>query len=154
MVKTDEKKNEFEQKIAELETKNEELNNNWKRALADYQNLEKRMIEDRHNTAKYSSQKIFQELIAVLDILEKAAEHLKDQGLQLAVDNFLKVLKENGVTKIEVLGKKFDPETMECIEVIANDKDTEVLEEVRPGYFVYDKVLRAAQVKVGKKVIL
>lgn len=153
MVKTDEKKNEFEQKIAELETKNEELNNNWKRALADYQNLEKRMMENGHNTAKYASQKIFQELIAVLDILEKAAEHLKDQGLQLAVDNFLKVLKENGVTKIEVLGKKFDPETMECIEVIENDKDGEVLEEVRAGYFVYDKVLRAAQVKVGKKVI-
>ncbi len=149
----DDKKNEFEQKIEELETKNEELNNSWKRALADYQNLEKRMVADRFDAARYSGQKIFRELIAVLDILQKASEHLKDQGLKLAVDSFLKVLEENGVTKIEVLGKKFDPQTMECIEAIESDKVDEVLEEVRLGYMLYDKVLRAAQVKVGKKII-
>lgn len=153
MAKIDDKKNEFEQKIEELETKNEELTDNWKRALADYQNLEKRIVQDKQELAKYTNQKILREILEIFDTLVKASEHLKDQGLKLIVDKFLGVLKENGVTKIEVLGKKFNPQLMECIEVIKSEKEDEVLEEVRTGYLLYDRVLRVAQVKVGKKVI-
>lgn len=154
MIKNvDDKKNELEQKIEELETKNDELTNNWKRALADYQNLEKRMVQDRHDAVKYANQKILHELLVCIDDIENAEKHIKDQGLHLAVGGFQAILKGNGVQKIDVIGKKFDPQVMECIKVVQNEEDGIVIEEVRPGYTFYDKVLRPAQVKVGKKII-
>ncbi|MCL5675650.1 MAG: nucleotide exchange factor GrpE [Patescibacteria group bacterium] len=152
MGKTDdEQKKIYEEKIKQLEEKNEELNNSWKRALADYQNLEKRIRENSDELAKYAGEQILREVLEPLDILKKAEEHLQDQGLSLAVSNFLKVLEENGVVKIEVVGKKFDPNLMECVEVVQGEKEDVVVEEIRAGYMFKDKILRPAQVKVGKK---
>ncbi len=63
---------------------------------------------------------------------------------------FYKLLEEEKILKIDVLGKKFDPIIMECIEVIGNEKEDTVSEEIRTGYFMHDQILRVAQVKVGK----
>lgn len=129
----------------------------WKgkylRALADYQNLERRVNQDREEQIKLASKKITQDILGVFDTLEKADKHLKDPGLTLGVKSFWSVLEANGVKKIEVLGKKFDPQLMECVEVVESDKDGEAVEEVRAGYMVWNRVIRIAQVKVGKKNI-
>lgn len=128
----------------------------WKdkylRALADYQNLEKRFGEQKLELVRYASEKIIYELLAVLDTFEKALEHLKDDGLALGVKNFQAVLEGNGLTKIDVLGKKFDPLQMECIEVVGESKADDVIEELRKGYKLGEKVIRVAQVKVGNKI--
>ena len=139
-------------KISELQKEKEEWKGKYLRALADYQNLEKRVREEREEQVKYASQKIIYELLTVLDTFEKTEEHLPDSGLRLGVQGFLTVLKENGVRKIEVLNKKFDPHIMECIEAVESEKEGEVIEEIRPGYLLWDKVVRVAQVKVGKKI--
>jgi molecular chaperone GrpE len=123
------------------------------RALADYQNLERRVNQDWEEQRKLASRKIIQDILGVFDTLEKADKHLKDPGLTLGVKSFWSVLEANGVKKIEVLGKKFDPQLMECVEVVEGGKDGEVIEEVRAGYMVWDRVIRVAQVKVGKKNI-
>lgn len=129
----------------------------WKskylRALADYQNLEKRVNFQRQETVLYAAQKIIHELLAVLDTLEKAEKHLNDAGLTLGVKNFRTVLETNGLKKIEVVGKKFDPLEMECIEVVGDSKGDDVIEELRSGYKLGDKIIRVAQVKVGKRKI-
>ncbi|MBI4067033.1 nucleotide exchange factor GrpE, partial [Candidatus Gottesmanbacteria bacterium] len=131
----------------------EELNNNWKRALADYQNLEKRTLTKIQDSSKYAAETIIVKLLSVLDTLEQAELHLKDQGLTLAIKSFRDVLKEEGVVKIEVIGKKFNPLEMECVEVVEGQNEDEVLDEMRPGYKLYNKVIRVAQVKVWKKKI-
>lgn len=142
---------ELKKELEEAKKQIEELNNNWKRALADYQNLEKRIAADYVELTKYATEKIIRDFITVFDYLEKAGQHIQDQGLQMVLSNFWTVLKGNGVVKIEVLGKKFDPNLMECVEVVSGEKEDEVVEEVRSGYMIGDKVLRVAQVKVVKK---
>lgn len=136
-----------------LQQEIEEWKSKYFRALADYQNLEKRVKLQREELVKYASGKIIYELLAVLDTLEQAEKHLKDPGLTLGVKNLWTVLAENGVKRIEVLGRKFNPHEMECVEVVENEKEDEVIEEVRAGYKLEDKVIRVAQVKVGKKQI-
>jgi len=129
----------------------------WKakylRALADYQNLEKRVIQNREEQAKYAASKIIHELLTVLDTLEKAEKHLKDPGLTLGVKNFWAILAGHGIKRIETMGKKYDPHEMECLEVVEGEREDEVIEEIRPGYKLYDKIIRVAQVKVGKKKV-
>lgn len=137
--------------IEKLKNEVEEWKGKYLRALADYQNLEKRFGDQRLEIVKYASEKVIRELLAILDTFEKAQEHIKDEGLALGVKNFQTVLFGNGLTKIEVLGKKFDPLEMECIEVVEDSKADEVVEELRKGYRLGEKVIRVAQVKVGKR---
>jgi len=144
-------------KTTNISTNETELKNEieiWKgrylRALADYQNLEKRNKVIREEETKFAAKNVILKLLLILDILEKVDKTLNDQGVKLAVKMFYKLLEEEKITKINVLGKKFDPIVMECIEVIGNGKDDLVSEEIRAGYLMHDQILRVAQVKVGK----
>ena len=134
-----------------LQKQLEEYKGKYLRALADYQNLEKRAVADRTETIKFATKNCILNILPVLDTLEKVEKMLQDQGLQLALKQLEDALKTEQVEKIEVTGKKFDPITMECIEVVESDKEDEVVEEIRTGYTMSGKVLRVAQVKVGKK---
>lgn len=140
-----------EENIEKLKQELEEWKGKYLRALADYQNLEKRVVENRQEFVQYAAKELIVKLLVVLDTLEKTEQHLKDQGLSLAVKSFIDILQKEGVEKIEVLGEKFDPRTMECIEIIGSEKGDEVVEELRKGYKIADKIIRVAQVKVGKK---
>lgn len=135
----------------ELETQSEAWKNKYLRALADYQNLEKRVKVAREDEVKYASGNILLKILPVLDILEQVSKANSDQGLILALKQFYEVLTRENVQKIEVLGNEFDPLTMECVEVVPGDKDNLVVDELRAGYKMYDKVIRTARVKVGKK---
>lgn len=143
------KKINWKAKIADLQKQIDELTNKWKRALADYQNLEKRVEQERKLLAKFSNAALIDKLLAVLDTLEKAQEHLKDKGLNLAVNQFKAILKTEGVEEIQALGKKFDPILMDCSEVIKG-REGIVAEVIQKGYLLDNKVLRPAKVKVGK----
>jgi molecular chaperone GrpE len=120
-----------------------------KRALADYQNLKKRVDADKIEFTKYVLQEFLSKLLPVVDALEAAEAHLKDQGLTLALQQLKTVLDDEGVKEIAVMGKPFDPKTAECIEIAAGKKD-EVVSVNQKGYLLFDKVLRPARVKVGK----
>lgn len=128
----------------------EEWKNKYLRALADYQNLEKRSSDHVQEARKFSAEIILSRLLPVVDTFEKVKMHIKDVGFDLAMKELHAVLSEQGVERIEVLGKPFNPHEMECIEVVEGP-DGQVVEELLPGFRLYDKVLRVAQVKVGKK---
>lgn len=134
-----------------MKKQSDEWKNKYLRALADYQNLDKRTNEEKTEIRKFAAEVVIIRLLPVMDSLSKAKEHLKDPGLDLAHKEFETVLGELGVTKLDVAGKPFDPHIMECIEVVSGP-DNEVVEELLPGYRLHDKILRVAQVKVGKKV--
>ncbi len=139
-----------EKQLQEMKGQIDDLTNKWKRALADYQNLERRTIERQKEIAQYSGERIIAELLTVLDILKEVEKHVKDQGLTLAIKTFIDTLKKEGVEKIEVQEKKFDPVSMECIEVVEGKND-EVVEELREGYALNGKIIRVARVKVGRE---
>ncbi len=136
--------------IAELQQIADAWEGKYKRALADYQNLQKRVNEEKGDWIRSANKDLLLRLLPVLDTLMLAAAHSKDQGLAVTINQFLDTVKAEGVTKIETIGKKFDPMLMECVTTEVGEAD-KVITELRTGYQMHDKVLRAAQVVVGRK---
>lgn len=150
----DKKKKEGEEKVEEkkcvgCKDRCEELEEQVKRVLADYQNLEKRTIEDRKNWIKMANKELLLRLLPVLDTLILANKHVKNDGLELSIKQFQDVLKEEGLERVETTGCKFNPETMECVETV-DGEEGKVIEELSAGYLLNDKLLRPARVKVGR----
>lgn len=127
-----------------------EFENNYMRALADYQNLQKRTLEEKQNWIKAANKDLILRLLPILDTLMLAQKHIQNDGLKVAIDQFLEALKNEGVKPINALNQDFDPNLMECV-TIQEGEEGKVLEELRAGYIINNKVLRAAQVKVGSK---
>ena len=126
-----------------------EMENNWKRALADYKNLEKRVIEERGELILFGVSLFAMKLLPILDSLEMLETHLNDVGLNLTIREFKQVLRSEGILEIDVLEKTFDPNNMEAIEVVEGEKD-KVTCVLQKGYLFKEKLLRPARVKVGK----
>lgn len=144
---------EADEEIEEIEESEDEvkvLQDQLRRAVADYQNLEKRTEEKRSEWVMTSNASLIKKLIPVLDNLFLAQKHIKDDGLDLSIQKFLDVLKEEGVDEIKTKGEEFNPHLMECVSVQEGDEN-KVLEEVRKGFIMNDIVLRPAQVIVGGK---
>lgn len=143
-------KKKIDEHIEALQKEIEAWKNKYLRALADYQNLEKRKNEEIHATRQFAGEILLIKILPVVDTFERALVHLKDSGLTLGIKEFHAFLSDAGVKKIDVVGKPFNPHEMECIEVVQGE-DTIVMEETLPGYTLHGKVIRVAQVKVGKK---
>ncbi|KUK79141.1 MAG: Protein GrpE [Microgenomates bacterium 39_7] len=120
-----------------------------KRSLADYQNLLRRVDSERSQIISLANKQLLESLLPVYDNLQTAASQLNDKGLNIVVDQFKQVLNEIGVKEIEALGKKFDVETMEAVDR-QEDGDT-VVEVMRRGFKLKDKVLMHAKVILGNK---
>lgn len=140
------KKKDTDQETVQREV--DEWKGKYLRALADYQNLEKRTFAEKEEIRKFASEMLLVRLFPVLDSFELAQKHLNDQGLALALKEWYAFLSERGVTRIETLGHDFNPHEMECVEVVTGEPN-KVVEEVLPGYKLFDRVLRVSQVKVG-----
>jgi len=143
--KIEEEKN-GDKEIEELKQKLEQFDNNYKRALADYQNLQKRVSDERRSLILSANRELLLRILSVLDTLVLANQHVENEGLKVAINQFLDVLKSEGVTKIDSVGQEFA--TMEAIATEPGEEG-KVIEEIRTGYLLNDKLLRAAQVKVG-----
>ena len=151
------KKNVKKEDSVGLHKRIEELETQLKRVLADYQNLEKRTAEEKQELIKSASRGLILRLLPALDTLVIAQKHTNDQGLKLSVRQLFDILEKEGVVKIETMGENFDPKYMEAVTIVEVDPSTgsgqegKVVEELRPGYMLDDKVLRVAQVVVGRQ---
>ena len=127
----------------------QELENNWKRALADYQNLQKRVEEERSEFISYANEGLIRQLLPVVDNLEMMLSHTPDEGLSYIIKEFKQILTNAGVEEIKVeVGQNFDATIMDGLET--NDPTSQtVTEVVKPGFKLKNKVLRPAIVKVG-----
>lgn len=125
------------------------LENQLKRALADYQNLEKRVISEKSEWIKLANKGLLLRLLPALDNLSLAEKHTQDKGVKLSIDQVISAFKEEGIEKIETIGRDFDPNLMEAVHTTKGE-DGKVAEEVRAGYTLFGQVLRPAQVAVGK----
>jgi len=128
----------------------EEANNKYLRALADYQNLEKRVSEERFELMKMANKNLLIKILPFLDNLEKAEVFVKDQGLKISKDHFLQILKEAGLEEMDLLNKNFDPNFAEAIDIVPGKEDNKIVEVLKKGYVFEDKIIRIAQVKVSK----
>ncbi|MDR0463121.1 MAG: nucleotide exchange factor GrpE [Pseudomonadales bacterium] len=138
---------ENNQQVAELENKLAETNEKLARVLADYQNLVRRHREERAETIKFATRDFVEMLIQPYDHLRLASESLNDPGLNMIIDEFMQVLKEQQVEQLIPEGETFDVVTMEAVEKTGKgDKVTKVFS---PGYILNGRVLRPARVAVG-----
>lgn len=127
--------------------------NNWKRALADYQNLQKRNEQERISMLDFATFGVIGRLMGTLDNLEMLHNHINDKALEMIIKEFKTILENEGVKELRVVGETFDHATMdalETLEVADEHDDSRVLEVLRKGYMFKDKLLRPALVKVGK----
>lgn len=129
----------------------EQWKNKYLRALADYQNLERRISQTNAVFQKTANKRLLLKFLEILDNLEKSTLFIKDNGLKLIKDKFQKIFQTEGIKELSVLNKIFDPNTAECIEIIEGEKDNIVEEVLRKGYEWEGEVIRPAQVKVVKK---
>ena len=148
--------NELEDKIKLQKQEIEEKEDRIKRLMAEFENFKKR--SDKERTALYSSVMgdVIMSLLPVLDNLEKASEtETKDEqyknGIEMVLAQFKDVLKANGVTEIETVGKKFDPSLHEAVSLVEDENlgEKEIKEEFRKGYMLGDRVLRHSLVVVA-----
>ncbi len=127
----------------------DQLETQLKRALADYQNLEKRLKADKTDFIKFANASLIDKLLSVLDDLERAENHLKDKGLKMAIDQFRQILHSEGVEELKVKNTGFDPQTSDCAELVIGPKN-KIINIIQKGYSLNGKVLRPAKVKVGQ----
>lgn len=141
---------ELNKQVEDLKQQVEEANGNWKRALADYQNLERRMMEQKESWISFASESLISKMLPILEHLEKAGEHLKDEGLNIALKQLNDLLKNEGLTEIPSMGEEFDPSLHECIETIEGPENNKIIEVFAKGYKLKNKLLRPSRVKVSK----
>jgi molecular chaperone GrpE len=97
----------------------EQLKNQLARALADYDNLRKRVETERETWIAFSTERIIIKILPILDALEAAQEHLKNQGLAIVISEFKKVLQEEGITEIRPkVGDEFNHNYHEAVESV------------------------------------
>ena len=89
------------------------------RALADYDNLRKRVDREREDFEKVANVKLTIRLLPVLDILREAQKHLGDPGIAITITQFEDALKGEGIEEIKVTaGDEFNPQLHEAVEVV------------------------------------
>lgn len=149
---------EKERLTAELQ----EMNDKYLRLYAEFENYKKRVNKDKEELVKYGNEKLIYELLPVIDYLEMALKHSKNeasegivQGVEITLKELMRTLEKFGLTSIEAIGKPFDPTVHHAMSVVERQdvEENMVAEEFRKGYMVRDKVIRAPLVGVSKKPV-
>lgn len=146
--KQDKNTSKNQEQIENLKDRLEEMEHNWKRALADYKNLQRRTIKEKEEAVKFSNFVLVSELIPVFDNLQMVQKHIEDGGLKMVTEQLWGVLEKTGIKKIDALGKKFNENTMEAVETEEGEKG-KVLEVLQNGYKFKERLLKPAKVIVG-----
>ena len=131
------------------------------RAQADLANYKRRAAEEMVEVRSAANSRLLLNLLSIVDDLNRAVSLIPDdavvpgwlEGLQLVQRNIDHILEAEGVSKIEAVGKPFEPWELEAVqyEETPDAEDGRVISVLRDGYKHHDKVLRAAQVIVAKK---
>ena len=145
------KQDKAKEDIQKLKQELEEVKKRYLRALADYQNLQKRVEKEKELIAFEATAKVIKDFLEIFDDLEKAEIFVKDKGLSLIKDKFKKLFKKWGVEEIKIKGEKFDPQLAEVVDTIEGE-DNKVVKVFQKGYKLNGRVLRVAKVQVSKKV--
>jgi len=134
------------------EQKLQEINEKYLRALADYQNLQKQTDSWREDFVQYANSGLVKKILEVLDDLEKAQEHLQDEGLKLIIGKLHNILREEGVEELELTGKEYNPAEAEVLSTQPGEQDNIIVEVLQKGYRIRDKIIRPAKVVVATTI--
>ncbi|MCK5456583.1 MAG: nucleotide exchange factor GrpE [Melioribacteraceae bacterium] len=153
---------DLKERVVELEKKNEELNDRLIRRLAEFENYKKRTDLEKSEIFKYASESFIVKVLAVHEDLQRSLSHIEDEnkdalrdGLKLVAEKFTQILDEQGVKKIDAMGKEFDHEYHEALlqQPSKEFSPNTMINEVESGYMYKDKVLKHANHIVSQEVV-
>ena len=134
----------------------------WKdrfaRAMADFDNFRKRTARDREDLVKFAASDMIKDILPTVDNLALALDKAKDNaedpfvaGIKLVYDGLLKALADHGATPLDSVGEPFDANFHEALAQLPSPEVDEgiVMNEVKRGWLLHGKLLRAAQVVVS-----
>ncbi len=144
---------------SELQAKYDELNNQYLRLAADFDNYRKRQAQEREALLRYGTENALTKLVEVLDNFErgaKALENVEDcekckESFNLVHKQVLDILTKLGLETIDAQGEEFDPNFHEAVMQTPTSEHPEhtVIAELQKGYKMGDKVLRPSLVNVA-----
>lgn len=123
------------------------------RALADYKNLENRVVSRDKFLRNVILEEILLKFIHILDNLNQASIFTTDKGLSMIVSLFNKTLESMGLLEIKLEGTSYDPHFAEVVGVVDGEVDDKVIEVLEKAYALNGKCIRPAKVKVSKKIV-
>lgn len=134
----------------------DELDDRYKRILAEFENFKKRSGKEREGLYNSILSDVIEVILPVVDNLENALKvETKDEnykkGIELVLKQFKDVLASKGVEEIKTLGETFDPELHEAVSSIQDDNlgEKEIAQEYRKGYKIGSKIIRHSMVVVA-----
>ena len=144
--------------IEGLQAENLELMNNWKRALADFENYKKRKEAEGPELLQFAKEVTVTKLMPSLQNLEQVLkyaptdEKYKDwiTGLKGTISQLEKDMEDLGLKKMKTIGEQFDPTKHEAVEEVEGQESGKIIKELQPGFTLNNKVIIPAKVAVGK----
>lgn len=138
-----------------------ELNDKYIRLVAEFDNYRKRVMREKAELIKNGGEKVVTTILPVLDDMERAEQTMDKaedvnavkEGVTLIIEKFMKLLKHEGLEKIEAVGQDFNTDFHEAIAMVPGQPDEmkgKVLDCVMNGYTLNEKVIRHAKVAVAQ----
>lgn len=146
--------------IADLQRQRDEYYDRLLRQTAEFDNYRKRIERERQQVTESAAADLIEALLPLIDDFDRAlaaepgpegAEAYR-RGVELIHRRLLDLLKKRGVRPLDTVGTEFDPYYHQAVatEPAAGRREGEVIEELRRGYMLGDRLLRPAMVKVAK----
>ncbi len=150
----------LQKELRQREGEFREMNDKALRALADADNYKKRLVREGEEARRYAALKTVEGLIPALENFEKAVQAARMEsadlanlriGVEMVYQQIMEHLKGEGLEKLDVVGKPFDPELCEALGMVESDEvdEGEVAAELMPGYRFRDRIIRHAKVQVA-----
>lgn len=136
-----------------------QLNDQHLRLMAEFDNYKKRTLKERADLIKYSGERVFIDMLPIIDDFERALAHLPEEdsplkeGIIMIHSKFVNFLKNSGVKEMETEGKEFDMDLHEAISMFPAPDESlkgKIIDCTQKGYTFHDKVIRYAKVVVAE----
>ncbi|MDA3910088.1 MAG: nucleotide exchange factor GrpE [Bacteroidales bacterium] len=153
--------NKKDKQLRELQERVDELSEKYIRLSAEFDNYRKRTLKEKMELSKNAGKQIFENLLPVIDDLERAIEVTQNaedidavkEGMVLIHSKFLGFLRQQGVSEMDSVGKDFDTDEHEAVTKIPAPEESmkgKVVDVITKGYKIKDQILRYSKVVVGE----
>lgn len=160
--KKQEEDDSVEAQLSKAQAQVEEYKDKYLRQLAEFDNYRRRVIKEKADLIKNGGEKVISAILPILDDFDRANETLgkmgegasaEKKGVELIIEKFVKILKQQGLEKMDVVGKPFDVDFHEAVAMVPGQPDElkgKVIDCVLAGYMLNDKVIRHAKVAIAQ----
>jgi molecular chaperone GrpE len=150
---------ELKTSLEEMEAKTEEYLDGWQRSRAEFANYKKRILREQADIHQVARGEVIKLYLDIADDLARALEGKPDDGdgetwavgIEIIFQKLINRLESEGIRPMDALGQEFDPSIHEAImkEESEEHESGQIIEVMQEGYWLGDKVLRPAQVRVA-----